>query len=691
MPAHGDNPIPGSAADLLGRLPVARNLAAALRDADASEGYVVAVTGPWGSGKTSLLNMVREELVAEAGVTVVEFNPWMFSGANQLVESFFQELAAQLDLKGDRLTKIASEMEAYGDLLSPLSLLPFVGGWLNRAKETAGAFARFRKQRRGSVNARREILSAALSALDRPIVVVVDDIDRLETGDIRDVFKLVRLTASFPNVMYVLAFDRGRVEQALTTIGFDGRVYLEKIVQLTVSVPAVPRAVLLRQLGEAIEDAVNDLGVTEAPFAKSAWPDVLAEIVLPLVGSMRDVRRYAAAVRTTVRVLDGEVELVDVLGLEAVRVFLPASFDVLSGAPNAFTTPMPALGSRGDDDEFRETVERFLDSGASSRHVLRAVVVRLFPAAARHVGSNAYGDDWLSAWLRGRRVAHPDVLATYLEHSPTDQLVALREAECLLALSADADAVEAGLRALDPERLPSAISMLSVFEEDVPADSVVPIATALLNVMADVVVSGGGMVEADGSDVVVPVLLRVLRRLDGPERRGEAAAVIVAGVRTLWGRLELLRILGYGETGSDDPVKLAPEAVRTRLAEALVEQIKQSPPEELAAQPKLIRLLLAPKHLGVGGILRLPAGEPRLAFRLLSEARTAVRTQMVGSRAVHRAYRLQWDTAVEMFGGEDNLRAAVDTLRAEPPDNPDWPDLLALVDKYLGGWRPREF
>ncbi len=58
-----------------------------------------------------------------------------------------------------------------------------------------------------------------LSQLDKPIVIVLDDIDRLSTNEIREVFKLVRLTASFPNIIYVLAFDRLRVELALQEQG----------------------------------------------------------------------------------------------------------------------------------------------------------------------------------------------------------------------------------------------------------------------------------------------------------------------------------------------------------------------------------------------------------------------------------------------------------------------------------------
>jgi predicted KAP-like P-loop ATPase len=292
MATSGDNPINDASEDLLGRVEVAKSMATEIRELDSSEGFVVAITGPWGSGKTSLVNLVRGEFETHPALVVVDFNPWMFSGAEQLVDVFFAELAAQLKIKSGKIGKIAGEIEAYGDLLSPLSILPF-GGWIDRVRGASGAIRKFQERHKESVTARRATLAAKLKELDSPIVVVIDDIDRLRTDEIRDIFKLVRLTASFPNVIYLLAFDRARVEEALSETGLDGRSYLEKIVQVTTDVPAVPESVLLRQIGEALNKAIDPVG-DSILFDENRWPDVLMEVIRPLIRNMRDIRRYAA-------------------------------------------------------------------------------------------------------------------------------------------------------------------------------------------------------------------------------------------------------------------------------------------------------------------------------------------------------------------------------------------------------------
>jgi predicted KAP-like P-loop ATPase len=207
---RGDNPIRNAEDDALGRAAAARSFARQVLGLDATEGVVVGVLGPWGSGKTSFVNLARHEF-EQAQAPMLEFNPWMFSGAEQLVESFFIELAAQLKIRPD-LGNIAKDVEEYGETFSGLGWLPIVGPWIERGRGAIKILAKILERRREGVGARRAKLEKALASLANPIIVFLDDIDRLSTSEIRHIFKLVRLTASFPNIVYIVAFDRLRVE-----------------------------------------------------------------------------------------------------------------------------------------------------------------------------------------------------------------------------------------------------------------------------------------------------------------------------------------------------------------------------------------------------------------------------------------------------------------------------------------------
>ena len=74
---------------------------------------------------------------------------------------------------------------------------------------------------------------------------------------------------------------------------------------------------------------------------------------------------------------------------------------------------------------------------------------------------------------------------------------------------------------------------------------------------------------------------------------------------------------------------------------------------------------------------------------MLKAARSEVRSQSWGSRAVRRKPRLLWDALVELYGDEPTLRSRIEALKASGPN--DMGDVLDLAEKYLAGWRPKEF
>jgi predicted KAP-like P-loop ATPase len=359
---------------------------------------VVGVLGPWGSGKTSFINLARAEFSSKA-VTLVDFNPWMFSGTEQLVQSFFGELAAQLRVR-PTLAEIAAAVEQYGDIFSGVAWLPIVGPWIERGKSATKALGKVLQRRKQGVGVQRQKLEKILVRLERPIVVVLDDIDRLQNSEIRDIFKLVRLTASFPNVVYILAFDRMRVEGALSETGVPGRDYLEKILQVSIDLPAVPEAQLYEQILASTQEALS--GIENAgPWDDQILPDIFAEIVRPLIRNMRDVRRYASMLRGTVIGLNGQVSLADVLALEAVRIFLPDVFGLLHSSISALTTTSGAsYGMRAEPSHLKSTIDGLVSAGNTHQEVVRSMITRLFPAAIRHLGGSHYGPEWKREWIR---------------------------------------------------------------------------------------------------------------------------------------------------------------------------------------------------------------------------------------------------------------------------------------------------
>lgn len=684
--AAGDNPIASKSDDELGRVPVAEAFALDLRDLNADEGYVTALMGPWGSGKTSLVNLIKEQLAADPAVPVIDFNPWMFSGADALVNSFFREISAQLREKDARdLGAVADRLDRYSEVLTPLVWIPGVGPWVSRLQSLTGAAKKFKDKNQKSAAEQKLTVSKALTELERPIIVVVDDIDRLSSQEIQDVFKLVRLTASFPNIIYLLVFDRQRVEEALSADGMPGRSYLEKIVQTGVDLPAVPDQVLLRQIGAALQGVIDGVGGVDL-FDESRWPDVLIEVISPLIRNMRDVRRYAASSRSTIQALKEQVDLVDILALEAVRIFLPDVFRGLLRAQAGLTTARAwGPGSNYESPALKIEIDGLLESAELRRPLVEALIKQLFPAGARHIDAGNFGSDWLKIWLKSRRVAHLDVLKLYMERTTTSAMAAFNRAEVAFKLISDGSALNDYMRSLPIEELEEVIGALESFEDEFPKDAVVPASVALTNLLSELPERPRGMFELDTRIVVTRVILRLLRRIDSEDDVKAAVDEILPQLTSLSAKLEIIGTVGHVESLGH---KLVSAEQAASLETALAAEIQQADDDSLIGEWDLLRLLIAPARWFTGTTARVIELDSSVELHeaVVRSAISDRRSQSVGNRHVHVTKTLAWDTLLLIYGNEDNIKLVLDKMNAEPSE--DNADLRELVAKYLDGWRP---
>jgi predicted KAP-like P-loop ATPase len=237
-----ERPIESKSDDKLERGRFIERLASALVNSETqkSTGVVVGITGSWGSGKSSLLNLLKEHLrEAYPNALVVSFDPWHVSARNDLIVDFFGELIGTINADENRRIRfraLSAIIAQYGAQLAPLSNLitPGLGAILS------GGFGAAEKvlSKKQSLSALRARLIVELREVSAPVVVLIDELDRVEDDEIRTVAQLVRSVLDFPAISYVLAYDPERVMQALGSGATEsvrlerGRAYLEKIVQL---------------------------------------------------------------------------------------------------------------------------------------------------------------------------------------------------------------------------------------------------------------------------------------------------------------------------------------------------------------------------------------------------------------------------------------------------------------------------
>lgn len=594
------------------------------------------------------------------------------------------ELVSQLRVHDGRLAKVGKYFENYGKIFSGMGWLPLVGPWINRSSGAAKILSKLFQPRQEGLGDRRCKLEEALSDLDKPIVVVLDDIDRLESTEIRDIFKLVRLTANFPNIIYIVAFDRDRVEDALAEQGLPGRDYLEKILQVAFDLPVVPNYVLTDQIISALNNAHSNIE-NLSPVDEQVWPDVFMEIIRPLIRNMRDIRRYIATIHGTIRSLNGQIALADLLALEAIRIFLPDVFKLLHNSIDGLTNSNTNSQLLDPPKEIlKKQIDSLIEVAGDHKDVVESMITRLFPAGGHYIGGGSYGSEWKKGWLKARRVAHEDILRLYLERFETENLRAFMEAEQAWKHIADRDTFDNYLRSLDPAKLQDVIASLEVFEKQFTPEHVVPGTTVLLNLLP-LPERQRGMFDLLPNLTVTRVVYRLLKSINDPDRVEIAVREILPKLKSLSSKLALIDIVGHQEDIGD---KLVPEQVASEFEKAWREEVRSASVDNLANEHDLLQIFLRTKCATDSSENPINIdNSPKLTLSLLRATQSETLRQSMGSRAVQRTPRLAWNELVELYGDEATLQERVENLRVANLDGSD--ELIKLADKYLGGYRDR--
>ncbi|MFB7160988.1 P-loop NTPase fold protein [Streptomyces sp. NPDC056242] len=687
----GDDPIDNASQDLLQRADLADAFAVEIRRTSAKHGAVVALTGRWGSGKTSLANLTCSALDAVDDVQVVKFNPWFFSGTDQLMRFFFDELAGQLrdarrlkdKLKSAGRT-VAERLGKYSAALSPLKFVPGAGVVLDGATAVATGTSKLLGEEQGTIHEQRAQLTELLDALPGRIVVFIDDIDRLSQQEIRDLFRLVRLTGSFPNIVYVLCFDREVVEAALTDEAVRGSAYLEKIVKMSVEVPPLPTQALSPVIATGLAEALD--GIESGPFHAARWPDVLVQLILPMFSTIRDVKRYLASVPLAVRSLGLEVNLVDVLALEALRVRYPAAHAMLPTAADLLAPAQTVYGSgAGRTTHEKAFVEDF--TSLLNGHA-QPVISLLFPAADRFFGGSNYGSDWIPAWERDRRVACSTVLDFYLHRRLPAGRAPAALTDQIVACIGDESMLDEALGRVPEVLLDDTLKRLVPHFRDAREETVLPTATALMRQLPRVRLGSTGMYSPGGEWAVLGPVSVLLRNLSG-DVADRTVRSVFDSIPSLYGKVLLLDIVA----GRPDKEGLVPEESVRLLRQELVSQLRAARPEHLADERMLLRTVLVATASTDGPPVLEPVFDARVIARLLKSGVTPVHSQTMGSVAVRTEKRLMWDSLVSIYGGEVHLAEAVALLHQSLQKGTvelaeDLAAALALYEKYATGWRP---
>ncbi|MBR1277752.1 P-loop NTPase fold protein [Bradyrhizobium sp. AUGA SZCCT0283] len=449
--SHNDDSISEPSEDRFGIEPFAMTLAFGILQMVAPQGMVIALNGPWGSGKSSAVNLVRHHLadaVEAEEITIVDFACWWFRGEEELALAFFRELYAGLGPSlGSRFKKALPKLGA-----RLLKTAGFVGPAIDMAG-AAGAgtiasgamsWASGLIKLDDSVEKLYAQISKALSDQDRRFLIVIDDIDRLAPDEALLIFRLIKSVGRLPNVIYLLVFDRALAEAIVKEkYPSEGPQYLEKIIQASFDIPEPRKEDLRDQMLENIEKICGRPNESELLQFMNVFYDVIA----PEIRTPRDVIRLANSLSVTWPAIGREVDRADFIGIETFRLLRPTVYRAIRSSKELLVGGADSGTSRYSTDQKTE-YDKILLGGVAQKdqEQLRRALKRLFPRLDSVWGNLSYGQDSLAGWERQRRVCAASRFDTYFRLSIGDDVLKKDEIDTLVENAADRSFVQQRLR-----------------------------------------------------------------------------------------------------------------------------------------------------------------------------------------------------------------------------------------------------
>lgn len=410
-----DKPVSAKADDRFQRYEFSKRISESIVQRESSDGIVIGLYGAWGEGKTSILNFIDQELKSQESVLIIKLNPWRYGNEETLLKKFFGKIAAILG------RELENQKEKLGNFISKYGSLGGIFGVdaSGIGKSIADVDLEDLKNR----------IDEFLKESQRKLVIFVDDIDRLDRSEIFTLFKLVKLTADFTNTTYLLSFDEQMVASAIGSRFGEGNQksgenFLEKIIQVPLKVPQAQPDALKKYCFELVDIALHGSGLELTKEEAQRFVSVFSENVLLKLKTPRFAVRYGNTLSFSIPLLKGEVNHVDLMLIEALKIFYPTHYLFVKENPHFFLSSYGGhneFGNSGESNERAELLKEHLNElsrGFSKREKENVFnfLNELFPRLNEAFNSN-FLHDGVNIWFKNKRIVSSSYFKRYFSYT----------------------------------------------------------------------------------------------------------------------------------------------------------------------------------------------------------------------------------------------------------------------------------
>jgi dephospho-CoA kinase len=269
--------------DLLERTEVINNVYYSIKQCRTEHQYVIGLTGSWGSGKTTILKNVKR-LIRESNdddlILIDSFDPWIYEDKTALFRAMFDTILSKIGLKFS-----IAETNRFIDYLTNI-----IFGHTN--------LDRFRISKNESKEIQRikNIINNYLKDNNKRIVFIIDNIERANKENILLILKSAFSIFNFERIIYIISYDKERMQKILNESLDTDYEYIEKIIQNEIEVPQISKEQLYNINYKVIMNILGVYGISEND------KNDLDEIIQEYSKNIKDLRELKRNINSIISV-----------------------------------------------------------------------------------------------------------------------------------------------------------------------------------------------------------------------------------------------------------------------------------------------------------------------------------------------------------------------------------------------------
>lgn len=296
--------------------------------------FAIGIVGNWGSGKTSFIQALQSSLKNDVDI-VIEFKPWYCKSPEDILQDFFILYQDKISFF---VSTLSSKLKYYVDGLlenddSKILKLPKLLFGIFGKKATQDWYEEIKK---------------ILVKAQIKVLVVIDDLDRLNNDEVIEILRLIRNSANFPYTQFIVAYDKNYVINTMSNSNIINPIqYLDKIFNMEINLPKFEERIICEELYSRISSYLKEIQIEETLGIRGMIyldqnededNEDVSYIVPQILSNMRDVIRFVNSFKINLqpfvnKKLIGEIVIRDFYFLELIRYGFPEVYNILRDSP----------------------------------------------------------------------------------------------------------------------------------------------------------------------------------------------------------------------------------------------------------------------------------------------------------------------------------------------------------------------